>query len=62
MKLITVDSVTDIRKRLHCSLRRATNVAKREQMLNKLDDTCDNAKMSDFQELMEDIIYELYKD
>ena len=61
MKL-TIDEVKSIRNRLHCSLRRATHVAKREQMLNKLDMACGRGRMPDFRELMTEVIEELYKD
>ena len=61
MKL-TIPEIKKIRKKLHCSLRRATHVAKREQMLDKLYITCSLGKMSDFKELMTEVIEELYKD
>ena len=61
MKL-TIAEVKAIRKRLHCSIRRATHVAKREQMLDQLALTCLKGNMRDFQELMAEVIEELYKD
>ena len=59
---ITIAVVKEIRERLHCSLRRATHVAKREQMLEKLDITCERGHIDDFKELMTEVIEELYKD
>ena len=61
MKL-TIAAVKKIRRKLHCSLRRATHVAKREQMLDKLEATCESGKMTDFAELLTEVIEELYKD
>ena len=61
MKL-TIDEVKSIRKRLHCSLRRATHVAKKAYMLNNLAAVCKRGKMSDFKALMIEVIEELYKD
>jgi len=59
---LTMEKVSEIRARLHCSIRRATHVAKREQMLDLLNTTAKSGKMSDFRELMTEVINELYKD
>ncbi len=60
--LTTIEDIKSIRKRLHCSLRRATHVAKRESMLKQLDEVCHSGNMSDFRVIMTEVIEELYKD
>lgn len=59
---ITIEEILEVRKRLHCSIRRATHVVRREKIYKLLQGACDYGKMSDFKELMTEIIEELYKD
>ena len=59
---LTIAEIKEVRNRLHCSLRKATNVAKKAYMLNNLAAVCKRGKMSDFKALMIEVINELYKD
>ena len=60
--ILTMERIIETRKRLHCSIRMATNIAKREQMLEKLNETTKSRKMVDFKSLMTEVINELYID
>jgi len=62
MTPVTIEEVQEVRSRLHCSIRRATAMVKKERLLDILEIAIAGGKAQDFREFMIEVINEIYKD